>query len=75
MIFAIPAPVQPDAPPNGGLRMDPTRDEQGDEPVPRLQRLFDNMWLLLIVGMVVMLVVYTGWGMFEILTMPEATLP
>lgn len=55
--------------------MDPAQDEQGDEPVPRLQRLFDNMWLLLIVGMVVMLVVYTGWGMFEILTMPESTLP
>lgn len=55
--------------------MDPTQDDKNEEPVPLLQRLFDNMWLLLIVGMVVMLVVYTGWGMFEILTMPQSTLP
>lgn len=55
--------------------MDPSPQEQDKEPVPRIQRLYDNMWLLLVVGMVVMLVVYTGWGMWEILTMPQATLP
>lgn len=45
------------------------------EPLPLMQRLFDNIWLLLIVGIVVMFVVYTGWGMWEILTMPAGTLP
>lgn len=55
--------------------MDPSPQEKDNEPVPRIQRLFDNMWLLLVVGLVVMLVVYTGWGMWEILTMPQATLP
>lgn len=55
--------------------MDPTHNEAGREPVPRMQRLFDNMWLLLVIGLVVMLVVYTGWGMWEILTMPQSTLP
>ena len=45
------------------------------EPVPLMQRLFDNIWLLLEAGIIVMFVVYTGWGMWEILTMPEATLP
>lgn len=45
------------------------------EPVPLGQRLFDNIWLLLIAGIVVMFVVYTGWGMWEILSMPRATLP
>jgi hypothetical protein len=40
-----------------------------------MQRLFDNVWLLLIAGIVVMFVVYTGWGMWEILSMPPSTLP
>ena len=55
--------------------MQPSRNEEEQEPVPRMQRLFDNIWLLLVVGLVVMLVVYTGWGMWEILTMPQSTLP
>ncbi len=55
--------------------MDPTPREQDQEAPPLMQRLFDNMWLLLIVGLAVMLIVYTGWGMWEILSMPQATLP
>ena len=45
------------------------------EPVPLGQRLFDNVFLLLALGMVIMFVVFTGWGMWEILSMPQATLP
>ena len=39
------------------------------------QRLYDNVYLLLIAGIVVMAAVYTGWGLWEILTLPPATLP
>lgn len=46
-----------------------------DESPPLFQRLFDNIFLLLGAGLVVMLVVYTGWGFWEILTMPKGTLP
>ena len=46
-----------------------------DEPRPLGQRLFDKWWLLLILGIVIMAVVYTGWGIWEIYTLPEATLP
>lgn len=48
-----------------------------DEPErpPLGQRLFDNVFLLLAVGMVIMLVVYTGWGLWEITSIPQATLP
>jgi hypothetical protein len=45
------------------------------ESPPFMQRMFDNMFLLLALGIVIMLVVYTGWGMWEILTMPAGTLP
>jgi hypothetical protein len=48
----------------------------GTEPeVPLGQRLFDNVFLWLIAGILVMAVVYTGWGLYEILTLPPATLP
>ena len=46
-----------------------------DERPPLLQRLFDNVFLLLVLGIVIMLIVYTGWGMWELLTMPKGTLP
>ena len=47
----------------------------GEEQIPLGQRLIDNPFLLLIAGLVVMLVIYTGWGLWEILTLPQATLP
>jgi hypothetical protein len=46
-----------------------------DEAVPLGQRLYDNVFLLLGAGIVVMVVVYTGWGLWEILTLPRAPLP
>lgn len=42
---------------------------------PFFQRAFDNVFLLLALGLLVMLVVYTGWGVLEIMRMPPATLP
>jgi len=46
-----------------------------DEPIPLGQRLFDNVFLLLAAGLVVMLVLYTGWGLWEIMSLPIAPLP
>ena len=46
-----------------------------DEPIPLGQRLFDNVFLLMAVGIVIMLIVYTGWGLWEILTLPTSKLP
>ncbi len=45
------------------------------EPIPRGQRFFDNVLLLLVLGLLIMVVLYTAWGMWEILTLPKATLP
>ncbi|MGH7519659.1 MAG: hypothetical protein ACREMI_00115 [Gemmatimonadales bacterium] len=45
------------------------------ERVPLLQRLYDNPFLLLIAGIVVMTLFYTAWGLWEILTLPPAPLP
>jgi hypothetical protein len=47
----------------------------GDEPIPLGQRLYDNPFLLLVAGIVIMVVFYTGWGLWEILSLPPAPLP
>ena len=46
-----------------------------EEEIPLGQRLYDNWALLLVAGLLVMVVVYTGWGLWEVITMPAATLP
>lgn len=43
--------------------------------VPLGQRLFDNIFLLLAAGLIVMFVLYTGWGLWEITHLPAARLP
>jgi len=43
--------------------------------IPLGQRLFDNMYLLLAAGLLVMFVLYTGWGLWEITSLPTAPLP
>ena len=45
------------------------------EEIPVGQKFFDNMFLLLALGLLVMFVFFTGWGMYEIMTLPQATLP
>lgn len=57
-----------DTVPQGG----PVQEPEG---VPLGQRLYDNWLLLMIAGIVIMAVIYTGWGLWEIATMPEAKLP
>lgn len=49
--------------------------EPPPEKIPFGQRLFDSPFLLLVIGIVVMAVFYTGWGLWEILTLPDARLP
>lgn len=48
----------------------------GDAPRTHpLQRLMDNPWLLLALGVLVPFLSYAAWGWYEIATMPAATLP
>jgi hypothetical protein len=50
-------------------------DDRSVEPIPLGQRVFDNVWLMLALGLFVMLAVFTAWGLWEIYTLPRATLP
>ncbi|MBI1945766.1 MAG: hypothetical protein HYS27_08725 [Deltaproteobacteria bacterium] len=47
--------------------------DKGPEPLG--QRLLNSPFLLLAAGIVVMAVFYTGWGLYEIMTLPASTLP
>ena len=42
---------------------------------PGLQKFFDNVWLLLILGVLIPTVSYTLWGWVELLLVPAAKLP
>ena len=54
---------------------DPTTEERPQQPIPLGQRFFDNVFLLLVLGIVITFSMYTGWGLYEIMTLPKATLP
>ncbi len=43
--------------------------------IPLGQRLLDNPFLLLVAGLIVMFVFFTGWGLWEIASLTQAPLP
>ena len=51
---------------------DPDRAAPEDEPLPFMQRLLDNPFLLLFLGVAVPSVFYIIWGVIEILQIPIA---
>jgi hypothetical protein len=52
-----------------GAEMSPAPD---NDDVPFMQKLLDNPFLLLFLGVMVPMVVYTVWGVYDILTLPVA---
>lgn len=49
-----------------------SRVPESDEPVPVMQRILDNPFLLLFIGVVMPTVFYIIWGIMEIVTIPIA---
>ena len=47
-------------------------DNNQAERIPLMQQLLDNPFLLLFLGVMIPMVVYTLWGVIEILTVPLA---
>lgn len=45
------------------------------EDLPLGQRLYDRPFLLLVAGILVMIVCFTAWGIWEVMSLPPATLP
>ncbi|MDH4188946.1 MAG: hypothetical protein OEW21_01900 [Betaproteobacteria bacterium] len=47
-------------------------DEILEEPIPLMQQLLDNPFLLLFLGVALPTVLYTIWGVMEIVSIPVA---
>ncbi|MDH5264041.1 MAG: hypothetical protein OEX21_04710 [Betaproteobacteria bacterium] len=50
----------------------PADDEPSDEPIPMMQQLIDNPFLLLFLGVATPTVLYIVWGVMEIVGIPLA---
>ena len=50
----------------------PVEDFPEDEPIPVMQQLLDNPFLLLFIGITVPTVLYVVWGVMEIVNIPVA---
>ena len=50
----------------------PFEDEVPEEPIPFMQQLLDNPFLLLFLGIVTPTVFYIVWGVMEIVSLPIA---
>jgi hypothetical protein len=68
--------MHPDDPtPPGGDRRAGAGEEEDSGEIPWGQRFFDRPFLLLILGMVIMLISYTGWGLWEVFSLTPSPLP
>ena len=46
-----------------------------ETPVHPIQKLMDNPWLLLVLSLLILFISYTGWGWYDLASIPQATLP
>ncbi len=44
--------------------------DQSQEPVPFMQKVLDNPLLLLAIGVLIPTVLYTLWGVYEVMQIP-----
>ena len=57
---------------NGMADTTQTSEDVLEEPVPAMQQLLDNPFLLLFIGIALPTVLYTIWGVMEIVSLPIA---
>ena len=50
-------------------------ENKNSEDVPFWQKIYDRPFILLLAGLVVMFGFYTLWGIYEVMSLPAATLP
>jgi hypothetical protein len=65
-------PINPDSRVRGGVVMSNSGGPAQDESIPVMQRILDNPFLLLFLGVVIPTVSYTIWGIMEVITIPLA---
>ncbi len=58
-----------ETPPEG---QDSSPETEEEEQIPAMQSLLDNTFLLLFIGVAIPTVIYTIWGVMEIVNIPVA---
>jgi hypothetical protein len=48
------------------------KDKQENEPVSPWQKVFDNVWLLFLVSLLISTLVYNVWGLIDLMNVPPA---
>ncbi len=56
-------------------RVEPAPMSEEDPEIPWGQRFFDRPFFLLILGLVIMIIFYSGWGLWEVSRLGPAPLP
>lgn len=46
------------------------KEKQENAPVPHWQKVFDNIWLLFLLSLLISGLIYNAWGIFDLLTVP-----
>ena len=49
---------------------EPPADSTEQEEIPRGQKFFDNIWLLLLISLGISLLFYNAWGIANLLSVP-----
>ena len=57
---------------NNNIDATPHQTDDPNAPVPLMQQLLDNPFILLFLGVMIPMIVYTLWGVIDILTVPLA---
>ena len=57
---------------NSNIDTTPHQADDPNAPVPLMQQLLDNPFILLFLGVMIPMIVYTLWGVIDILTVPLA---
>jgi hypothetical protein len=48
------------------------KEKPDQETVPRMQKVFDNVWLLFLLSLLISTLIYNVWGIYDLLNVPPA---
>jgi hypothetical protein len=48
------------------------KDKKENEPISKWQKMFDNIWLLFVLSLLISTVIYNVWGIYDLLNVPLA---
>ena len=46
------------------------KEKQENDAVPQGQKVFDNIWLLFLLSLLISGVIYNAWGIYDLLNVP-----